>query len=341
MILLNKSDAAVSRWSGGSTAQLMISPYGSLYQNRTFDFRISIAEIEDEHSAFTPLPDYNRVLVSLSPQITLQNGTVPVTVAQYAQYAFDGGDAVESFGRATDFGVMCRKGVCTPKVEVITLEKNSVYRNSGAYVYAAEGYVMETEGGIRVLSDRAVLIAVQIVYDLILVEPDERHEAIWNGAMADFAAAGEPPNTFGKNPSANYAEYLKELRHMTAVKAITYDAKYGFDLVPCSVYFLTDSAQTQIFGAIHIRWLLTPSLRKFGGNIGFGVVPSMRRKGYGTKMLELALEQCRKTGLFAVMLTCDADNKASSRTMLRCGAQRYATDIREDGTPYERYCILL
>ena len=335
MILLEKNDGLVSRWSGGITTQLMISPKGSLYQSRSFDFRISVAEIEEEHSVFTPLPDYHRTLVSLSPHITLQNGGEQVRLNQYDCYTFDGGDSVESFGQASDFGVMCRKGVCSAKVEVITLEKDSVYKNSGAYVYVAQGYGMETEGGVRILSDKAVLIAVQISYELKLVLPSENHGDIWRTAMSKLG-----PLPRGEQ-FATYEDYLAEVTRQRQRTEVEYDARYQQEMVPATTYFMTDSRESAIIGVVNIRWKLNEALRHFGGNIGYNIIPGFEGKGYGTKLLALALEQCRAAGLFAVMLTCDADNRASSAVMLHNGAQRYSTDITADGTAFERYFIIL
>ena len=60
MLLLSKNNALLSKWSGGTTAQLMIFPESSEYKDRDFDFRISVATIDDETSVFTSLPDYHR-----------------------------------------------------------------------------------------------------------------------------------------------------------------------------------------------------------------------------------------------------------------------------------------
>ena len=50
---------------------------------------------------------------------------------------------------------------------------------------------------------------------------------------------------------------------------------------------------------------------KYGGNISYIISPSYRRKGYGTKCLNLILEECLRLGLKKVFLTCDARNTGS------------------------------
>ena len=56
---------AVSRWSGGTTTQLAISPANALYADREFLWRVSSAVVELPESDFTPLPDYDRILMIL------------------------------------------------------------------------------------------------------------------------------------------------------------------------------------------------------------------------------------------------------------------------------------
>lgn len=82
------------------------------------------------------------------------------------------------------------------------------------------------------------------------------------------------------------------------------------NLVPCAHYFMVDS-NGEIFGLIKIRLKLTESLKKFGGNIGYVIKPSSRKKGLGSKMLSLALIKCKENKLDEVILTCDSDNYAS------------------------------
>ena len=56
-----------------------------------------------------------------------------------------------------------------------------------------------------------------------------------------------------------------------------------------------------------------------GGNIGVGVRPSERGKGYAEKITMLGLSFCKTIGLQRVMFACFADNIASKRTIQSCG----------------------
>ena len=110
------------------------------------------------------------------------------------------------------------------------------------------------------------------------------------------------------------------------------------EMVQADTYFLVE--QERILGAINIRWTLNAYLENFGGHIGYGVRPSERKKGYATKMLKLALEVCQQRGLSKVLVTCDENNEASKRTILKCGGKYEDSRVLE-GEVVERYWIEL
>lgn len=80
-----------------------------------------------------------------------------------------------------------------------------------------------------------------------------------------------------------------------------------------------------IYGAINIRHYLVESLMKRGGNIGYAIRPSERRKGYASLMLRLGIEKAREMGVNKgtefedkLLVTCRKDNIGSSKTILNC-----------------------
>lgn len=53
--------------------------------------------------------------------------------------------------------------------------------------------------------------------------------------------------------------------------------------------------------------------------MGDGIRPGERGKGYGARMIALALEECRKLGINEVLMCCDKVNIASARTIIKNG----------------------
>ena len=83
----------------------------------------------------------------------------------------------------------------------------------------------------------------------------------------------------------------------------------------------------KIVGMINVRWNLTEEMKLFGGNIGYGIRPTERRKGYNKINLYLGLIEAQKLGLDRVMLDCDVSNLGSSKTMEALGGELERTEI--------------
>ena len=110
------------------------------------------------------------------------------------------------------------------------------------------------------------------------------------------------------------------------------------DRVDFTTYFAIDDTNNKIIGMIDIRHALNDSLKLYGGNAGYGVRPSERRKGYATMMLEKAIVFCKKLGIKRMLITCDKDNIASSKTIIHCGGQLDCEYIHNN-VLIERYWI--
>lgn len=110
-------------------------------------------------------------------------------------------------------------------------------------------------------------------------------------------------------------------------------------LVPDSTFFCLDE-ERNIIVAVNIRHYLNESLLLDGGHIGDGVRPSERRKGIATKMIHLALEECRKLGIQKVLMVCDKDNIGSAKSIIYNGGV-LENEITVDGIVEQRYWIEL
>ena len=142
--LITQEQYVTTLWSGGTTTQLAIAPEGAVYADRDFLWRLSSAKVELEHSDFTPLPDYNRLISILSGELELKIGAgerFPLRPLQLC--SVDGGVPVESWGRCTDFNLMVRKGAAQAAAQELRLEAGSTLFWS-APVLASESFSART-----------------------------------------------------------------------------------------------------------------------------------------------------------------------------------------------------
>ncbi len=109
----------------------------------------------------------------------------------------------------------------------------------------------------------------------------------------------------------NYKEWLIKLKNDKI--------NPGPNRVRSLTYYLLREEDNRILGMVNIRLELNEALHQCGGNIGYGIRPSERRKGYNKINLYLALEICNQYGLKEVLLDCEKDNLGSSKTIQALG----------------------
>ncbi|HCW52397.1 MAG TPA: GNAT family N-acetyltransferase [Clostridium sp.] len=130
----------------------------------------------------------------------------------------------------------------------------------------------------------------------------------------------------------NFESWLKKVQEHLKEETIT----DGF--VPATTYMAIRKEDGRLIGMIDIRHRLNDYLFHFGGNIGYSIRRSERRKGYATEMLKLALEKCREINMDKVLITCDKENIGSAKTILNNGGI-LENEVPEDGRVTQRYWI--
>lgn len=110
-------------------------------------------------------------------------------------------------------------------------------------------------------------------------------------------------------------------------------------LVPSSTYLAIDDSGNLV-GMIDIRHRLNEYLINLGGHIGYSILKSERKKGYATEMLRQALDICRNLKIEKALITCDKDNIASAKTILKNGGI-LEDERKENSSIIQRYWINL
>ena len=109
-------------------------------------------------------------------------------------------------------------------------------------------------------------------------------------------------------------------------------------LVPDSTFFCLDTERNIFVGAVNIRHYLNENLLFNGGHIGDGVRPSERKKGVATRMIALALQECKKLGIHRVLMVCNSQNIGSAKSIIKNGGI-LENEIIVDGVVQQRYWI--
>ncbi len=104
--------------------------------------------------------------------------------------------------------------------------------------------------------------------------------------------------------------------------------------------FMYVNEDGKVVGMLQIRHYFNEELKKYGGHVGYCILPSERRKGYAKAMLKAALPECRKIGLDRIMISCYPENEGSRKTILANGGIYDSTVYWEEREVYlERYWI--
>ena len=166
-----------------------------------------------------------------------------------------------------------------------------------------------------------------------LIEPSLSYKDQYIDFMEDWKSTGEVlvPFVLAMDYS-NFQEYIQKLKNYS----LGIGLPDGF--VPHSTFWLMSG--DKIIGVSNLRHSLTNSLLKEGGNIGYGIRPTERKKGYATLLLQLTLDKARSIGLSKVLVTCYMDNIGSVKTILN---NKGVLDSEEEinGKSHQRYWINL
>jgi environmental stress-induced protein Ves len=169
-----------SRWSGGTTTELYIYPYGSNLQNLDFQFRISTATVEIEESTFTVFPGVKRIMLPLQGEMTLMHDeNNPIHLKPFEQDSFLGDSITKCVGKVIDFNLMTR-GNTTGKIEVIQLQPGEqisvILENSVIYCFTGQAQIdnqhFKTNETLVYFSEAAQVYNLKALAQSVLLKVD-------------------------------------------------------------------------------------------------------------------------------------------------------------------------
>lgn len=165
------------------------------------------------------------------------------------------------------------------------------------------------------------------------MQPCLRYREQYYEVQSEYHAAGE---------EATFGLHFAEPDFEDVLKAVDDWAK-GVNLPPGEgrrkVFWLVRDHDDRLLGTLNIRSLETEYFVTVGGNIGYSVRPTERRKGYATRMLSLALDECRRSGLETALVTCNPGNAASIGTITKNGGVLEGEVTDREGERYLRFRI--
>ena len=156
--------------------------------------------------------------------------------------------------------------------------------------------------------------------ELKLVMPSEAYLSSYLEACIENAAEEvttytlHDPEQFGIWQHTIFKEYARQNRGWLL----------GRGIVPSTTFWSVIG--DEFVGLGNIRHKLNPSLRRFGGNIGYMIRPSRWGQGLGTRQLALLLKEADSLGISLALVTCNRDNLGSRRVIEKNGG-RYIDTI--------------
>lgn len=159
---------------------------------------------------------------------------------------------------------------------------------------------------------------------IIFTNPDIKYKDIYISGILELQKEGRHLEDNIIELQNNFEKYLEDVEK----ESQGIDLKEG--RVPQTIFWMI--VDGVYVGRVSIRHYLNEYLSKEGGHIGYDVVPSDRKKGYGTELLKYGLVKSKEMKLEKVLVTCDENNIASRKIIEKCGGV-LENVIKKDNLP--------
>lgn len=166
-----------------------------------------------------------------------------------------------------------------------------------------------------------------------LIKPSIKYRQSFLKAAIEFHKEGRNKDIDSNQSSKQFAEFVRKLKN----QGRGIDLPKGY--VSASIYWLVNNGK--FIGRFSVRHRLsTEKLRKEDGHIGYEIRPSERRKGYGKKILELALKKASSIGIKKALITCD-NNNIGSRKIIEANGGILQKKIKIKSNLIRHYWIII
>lgn len=173
-----------------------------------------------------------------------------------------------------------------------------------------------------------------------LIEPNAEYaDEIWEFRQEILNSDAEDENQFAGCGSLDKSTSAEEWIHICTLRKSAETCNKVGTTVPSHMYLAVRKNDNRVVGIIDLRHHIDhPILGTWGGHCGYSVRPSERGKGYAKEMLRLNILNAKALGIPKLLITCDANNTASEKTILTNGGV-YEKTIDVDECPIKRYWI--
>ena len=173
--------------------------------------------------------------------------------------------------------------------------------------------------------------------ELKLVFPTEKYK----GQMEEYVQEHFANNEYdlagdgGLDTIRDFDKWLYKVRNDVSEETIEKGQ------VTSTLFLAVRKSDDKVIGTLQIRHFLSEWCIANSGHIGDGVRPSERNKGYSTEMIRLALEECKKLGIYNVLMICNRENIGSAKSIKNNGGILQDEILVENGNINQRYRINL
>lgn len=162
---------------------------------------------------------------------------------------------------------------------------------------------------------------------LRLIKPTIKYKKEYVASVREEVFSGEQTKKRLEKIKKDFPAYFKEMYAREKPRR-------GW--VPGTSYWLMDGEK--FIGEVRLRFKLNAKLRREGGHIGYGIRPSKRKKGYGTRILAMVLPKVKKLGIKKALVTCD-DTNVGSWKIIEANGGILKDKIINKGEKVRRYYI--